>query len=80
MQHEDLTIESILTFETKTDLAVTATSNGSARLTMRTIAQSMPTYEVQCRLENNRSGTSFDANGLADAIELYNKYAWKLMT
>ena len=78
MYHQDLTIESVLTFETKTDLAVVASGRGSARLTMRTIAQKMPTYEVKFRQDSLRSGYSFDADGLADAIVLYNKYAAKL--
>ena len=78
--NQDLTLEAVLAFETKSDLAVVVTTNGSVKLVMRARPTITPKYEVLFKKGDIRAitGYEFDADELDRAIDMFNRYAAKL--
>ena len=79
MIHKDLEIETVLSLETKEDISVVATGRGTARLTMITVAQQMPRYEVSSNIDGSKIGYDFDAFELPAAIDTFNVYSARLL-
>ncbi len=79
MIHKDLEIETVLSLETKEDISVVATGRGTARLTMITVAQQMPTYEMTSNIDGKKMGYDFTAFELPAAIDTFNVYAARLL-